>query len=171
VYSFVNQTILLLPPRILLSRAVEVIPLSVEVWLSCAQQNLQSRPYLTRNWDCRWPTTSFPSKTLEQKAKELDQVDKTIEAAVPELRRHQVILTREQWLKEAERCESEGSVRTSEAIVQATVAMEIDGEDRYDTSLSDAESGRGKNSGNKESLDAIFEIARLFIVLKGRYCG
>lgn len=57
-----------------------------------------------------------------------------------ELRRHQVLLTREQWLKEAEKCESEGSMRTCEAIVKATVAMEIEEEDRYDTWLGDAES-------------------------------
>jgi len=40
---------------------------------------------------------------------------------VQELCRHQV-LTREQWLKEAEKCESEGSVRMTVAIVKATVA-------------------------------------------------
>ena len=42
-------------------------------------------------------------------------MDETIEAGMRELRRHQV-LSREQWLKEAERCESKGSPRMSEAI-------------------------------------------------------
>jgi pre-mRNA-processing factor 6 len=63
-----------------------------------------------------------------------------IEAGVRELWRHQVLLTREQWLKEAERCETEGSPRTCEAIVKATVAMEVEEEDRLDTWVSDAES-------------------------------
>ena len=71
-------------------------------------------------------------------------VDKTIEAGVRELRRHQVLLTREQWLKEAERCESEGSPRTCEAIVKATVAMELEDEDRLDTWVGDAESAEAK---------------------------
>ena len=85
-------------------------------------------------------------KAEEQRKKELEVVDKTIEAGVRELRRHQVLLTREQWLKEAEKCEDEGSPRTCEAIVKATVAMEIEEEDRLDTWVGDAESAesRGK---------------------------
>ena len=67
-------------------------------------------------------------------------MDKTIEAGVRELRRHQVLLTREQWLKEAERCESEGSPRTCEAIIKATVGMDVEEADRLDTWLGDAES-------------------------------
>ena len=74
----------------------------------------------------------------------MEVVDKTIEAGVRELRRHQVLLTREQWLKEAERCESEGSPRTCEAIVKATVAMELEDEDRLDTWVGDAESAEAK---------------------------
>ena len=57
-------------------------------------------------------------------------MDKTIEGGVNGLKRHQVSLTREQWLKEAERCESDGSSRTCEAIVKTTVAMELEDEDR-----------------------------------------
>lgn len=71
-------------------------------------------------------------------------VDKTIEAGVRELRRHQVLLTRDQWLKEAEWCESEGSPRTCEAIVKATVAMELEDEDRLETWVGDAESAEAK---------------------------
>ena len=54
-----------------------------------------------------------------------------------------MLLTREQWLKEAERCESEGSPRTCEAIVKATVAMELEDEDRLDTWVGDAPTGLG----------------------------
>ena len=57
-------------------------------------------------------------------------MDKTIEGGVNGLKRHQVSLTREQWLKEAERCESDGSSRTCEAIVKTTVAMELEDEVR-----------------------------------------
>ena len=41
-------------------------------------------------------------------------------------------LPRDQWLKEAERCESEGSPRTSEAIIKATVGMDIEEEDKLE---------------------------------------
>jgi pre-mRNA-processing factor 6 len=54
------------------------------------------------------------------------------------------LLTREEWLKEAERCESEGSPRTCEAIVKATMTMELKDEDWLDTWVGDAESAEAK---------------------------
>ncbi|EAU86347.2 pre-mRNA splicing factor prp1 [Coprinopsis cinerea okayama7 len=88
-------------------------------------------------------------KSPEQRQKELEAVDKTIELAVRELRKHQVLLTREQWLKEAEKCEEDGSLRTCEAIVKATVGMvgeDEDDDERLDLWMADAESceARGK---------------------------
>jgi len=96
------------------------------------------------------------SRLLEQEAclnldatqgeieKQLALVDKTIEAGVRELRRHQVFLTRKQWLKEVEKCEEDGTLRTCEAIVKATVSMEIEEEDRLDTWMGDAERAKGR---------------------------
>jgi pre-mRNA-processing factor 6 len=148
--------------RILLSRAVEVIPLSVELWLALARLESPERAKAVLNKARKAVPTSHEiwiaaGRLLEQEAtvegksdadrnKELEVVDKTIEAGVRELRRYQVLLTREQWLKEAERCESEGSPRTCEAIVKATVAMEVEEEDRLDTWVGDVESAesRGK---------------------------
>jgi len=147
--------------RILLSRAVEVIPLSVELWLALARLETPERAKAVLNkarkavptsheiWIAagrllEQEATSRPEKSLEERNKELEAVDKTIEVGVRELRRHQVLLTREQWLKEAERCESEGSPRTCEAIIKATVAMEIEEEDRLDTWVGDAESAEAK---------------------------
>ncbi|KAH7921622.1 hypothetical protein BV22DRAFT_1132130 [Leucogyrophana mollusca] len=147
--------------RILLSRAVEVIPLSVELWLALARLETPDRAKAVLNkarksvptsheiWIAagrllEQEATSDPDKPVEARNKELDVVDKTIEAAVRELRRHQVLLTRDQWLKEAEKCESDGSPRTCEAIVKATVGMEIEEEDRLDTWVSDAESAESR---------------------------
>jgi len=64
---------------------------------------------------------SSPDAAPGEMEKQLSMVDKTIEAGVRELRRHQVFLTREQWFKEAEKCEEDGSLRTCEEIVNATV--------------------------------------------------
>ncbi|KAF9525583.1 PRP1 splicing factor, N-terminal-domain-containing protein [Crepidotus variabilis] len=146
--------------RILLARAVEVIPLSVELWLALARLETPDNARAVLNKARKSVPTSHEiwiaagrlleqqanSKPADQREKELEKVDKTIEAAVHDLRRHQVLLTRDQWLKEAEKCEEEGSVRTCEAIIKATVAMEIEEEDRYDTWLGDAENAdaRGK---------------------------
>ncbi|TFK38187.1 PRP1 splicing factor, N-terminal-domain-containing protein [Crucibulum laeve] len=147
--------------RIILARAVEVIPLSVELWLALARLETPDRAKAVLNkarkaiptsheiWIAagrllEQEASSHPEKTPEQVAKELEMVDKTIEAGVRELRRHQVLLTREQWLKEAERCEEEGSPRTCEAIVKATVAMELEEEDRLDTWVGDADAAEAK---------------------------
>ncbi|KAJ7507503.1 PRP1 splicing factor, N-terminal-domain-containing protein [Mycena galericulata] len=144
--------------RILLSRAVEVIPLSVELWLALARLETPERAKSVLNKARKAVPTSHEiwiaaGRLLEQQAQdksgsereaELAVVDKTIVAGVRELRRHQVLLTREQWLKEAERCETEGSPRTCEAIVKATVGMEIEEEDRLDTWVGDAEAAEAR---------------------------
>ncbi|KAK0440011.1 PRP1 splicing factor, N-terminal-domain-containing protein [Desarmillaria tabescens] len=136
-----------------------LIPLSVELWLALARIETPDKAKAVLNKARKAVPTSHEiwiaaGRLLEQEAgknedpekkkKEMDTVDKTIEAGVRELRRHQVLLTREQWLKEAERCESEGSVRTCEAIVKATVGMELEDEDRLDTWMGDAESAEGR---------------------------
>jgi pre-mRNA-processing factor 6 len=146
--------------RILLARAVEVIPQSVELWLALARLETPEKAKAVLNKARKAVPTSHDiwiaaGRLLEQeahakeksgaeRAKELELVDRTIEAGVRELRRHQVLLTREQWLKEAERCETDGSPRTCEAIVKATVAMEIEEEDRLTTWVGDAESAEAR---------------------------
>ncbi|KAH9933150.1 PRP1 splicing factor, N-terminal-domain-containing protein [Epithele typhae] len=159
--------------RILLSRAVEVIPQSVELWLALARLETPDNAKAVLNKARKAIPTSHeiwiaagrlleqvaygPEKTAELREKELGLVDKTIEGGVQALRRHQVLLTREQWLKEAERCENEGAPRTCEAIIKATVAMDIEEEDRLDTWTSDAEAAEAK--GNVGAARAILAYA------------
>jgi pre-mRNA-processing factor 6 len=138
-----------------------VIPLSVELWLALARLETPERAKAVLNKARKSVPTSHeiwiaagrlleqgamadPDKPAEIRNNELETVDRTIELAVRELRRHQILLTREQWLKEAERCESDGSPRTCEAIIKATVSMEVEEEDRLDTWISDAESAEAR---------------------------
>lgn len=147
--------------RVILARAVQVIPQSVELWLALArlEEPKAARGVLNRARK-EVPTSHeiwiAAGRLLEQEAvrpdrdpkerqKELDSIDRTIEAGVKALRQHQVLLTREQWMKEAEKCENEGSPRTCEAIIKATVAMEIEEEDRYDTWMADAQAELSRN--------------------------
>lgn len=156
--------------RIILARAVEVIPLSVELWLALARLETPERAKAVINKARKAVPTSheiwiaaarlFEQEITAKRAAEAEDtkvpkdenvndmvpVDKTIELAVKELRKHQVLLTREQWLKEAEKCEAEGSLSTCEAIVKATVAMELEDneDDRLDTWLSDVESAESR---------------------------
>ncbi|GJE91643.1 pre-mRNA-splicing factor prp1 [Phanerochaete sordida] len=146
--------------RILLQRAVEVIPLSVELWLALARLETPDKAQAVLNKARKAVPTSheiwiaagrlmeqqamLPEKSEEARNKELDAVDTIIERGVRNLRQHQVLLTREQWLKEAEKCEEDGSPRTCEAIIKATVAMDIEEEDRLDTWVGDADAAESR---------------------------
>ncbi|KAF7313596.1 TPR-REGION domain-containing protein [Mycena chlorophos] len=144
--------------RILLARAVEVIPSSVELWLALARLETPERAKGVLNKARKAVRTSHEiwiaagrlveqdaqNKTGQEREDDLRLVDQTIVAAIKDLRKYQVMLTREQWLKEAERCETDGSPRTCEAIVKATIAMDVEEEDRLDTWVGDAEAAEAK---------------------------
>ncbi|KAG8948971.1 hypothetical protein FRC04_009172 [Tulasnella sp. 424] len=145
---------------VLLSRAVEVLPHSVELWLALARLETPEKAKKVLNKARKAVPTSHEiwiaaARLIEQDAlsgdksepdrkKELDLVDRTIELGVKDLRKHQVMLTRDQWLAEAEKCEAEGSLRTCEAIIKATVAMDVEEEDRESTWVDDVEAALGK---------------------------
>jgi pre-mRNA-processing factor 6 len=112
---------------------VEVIPLSVELWLALARLETPERAKAVLNKARKSIPTSHeiwiaagrlleqgamgdPDKSTESRNKELELVDRTIEFGVRALRQHQVLLTREQWLKEAERCESDGRGRVRRSL-------------------------------------------------------
>ncbi|KAH6867673.1 pre-mRNA splicing factor prp1 [Coprinopsis sp. MPI-PUGE-AT-0042] len=130
-----------------LNKACRAVPTSHEIWIAAARLLEQEALWVPdENVKLEDGVAPKPAKTEEERNKELEVVDKTLEVAVRELRKHQVELTREKWLKEAERCEEEGSLRICEAIVKATVAMGIDvgiddeDEERLDIWMADAES-------------------------------
>lgn len=118
--------------KAVLNKARKAVPTSHEIWIAAGRLLEQE--------------AAVEGKAEDDRKKELDLVDKTIEAGVRELRRHQVLLTREQWLKEAERCESESSPRTCEAIIKATLGMEVEEEDRLDTWVGDAEAAEERGN-------------------------
>lgn len=157
--------------RILLRRAVELLPHSVELWLALARLETPQEAQKVLNAARKAAPTSHeiwiaaarlteqqkkaavdeekekgtePSKEVLEK--ELRVVDSIVEKGVEVLRKNQVGLSREQWLAEAEKCEGEGSPRTSEAIIKATIDMDVDEEDRESAWVSDVEAalGRGK---------------------------
>ncbi|KAG8897540.1 hypothetical protein FRB99_008100 [Tulasnella sp. 403] len=148
---------------ILLSRAVEVLPHSVELWLALARLETPERAKKVLNKARRAVPTSHEiwiaagrlveqeantgdeSKPTAERDRQLELVDNTIELGVKELRKHQVMLTRDQWLAEAEKCEVEGSPRTCEAIVKATVAMDVEEEDRESTWVGDVEAALSRD--------------------------
>lgn len=168
--------------RILLTRAVEVIPTSVELWLTLARlETPENAKSVLNSARKRIPTsheiwiaagrlaeqtaTEQPGVKLEEddearilRQKKLSaQVDKVMAAAVSSLTKNQVILTREQWLQEAEACERDGSPLTAQAIVKASIHLEVEEEDRKNVWLEDAD--RAEKGG-------FYEVARAcFVVL------
>lgn len=173
--------------RILLTRAVEVIPTSVELWLTLARlETPQNAKKVLNSARTRIPTSheiwiaagrlseqtamdsvaaasqvksedGDDSARIEMQKKLSGQVDKVMAAAVSSLTKNQVILSREQWLQEAEACERDGSPLTAQAIAKATIHLEVEEEDRKQVWLEDAE--RAEKGG-------FFEVARAcFVVL------
>lgn len=155
--------------KVLLKRAVELLPHSIELWLALARLETPSEAEKVLNAARKAIPTSHEiwiaaARLIEQQRtfveegaapkpkaqleKELIGLDGLIARAVDTLRKNHAFLNREQWLTEAETCETEGSTRVCEAIVKATVAMDVDEEDRESTWVSDVEASlsRGKIS-------------------------
>ncbi|KAF8483099.1 hypothetical protein F5888DRAFT_1844101 [Russula emetica] len=116
------------------TRAVEVIPLSVELWLALARLETPEKAIGVLNKARKAVPTSqnigLPQgvcgRTLVLEAtEELERVDKTLAIAVRTSRAHGILLTREKWLTEAERCEAEGSGRVGTAGAVLAFALRV----------------------------------------------
>jgi len=134
--------------RILLGRAVEVIPQSVELWLTLARLETPENAQKVLNRAHKMIPTSHEIWIAGGRLREQDgskeTVDKLIALAVKSLTKNNVIMTREQWMKEAEKCETEGSPATAQAILKATLHLDIEEEDRQGVWLDDAESATSR---------------------------
>ncbi|MCO5575465.1 hypothetical protein L7F22_029266 [Adiantum nelumboides] len=140
--------------RILLSGAVAAVPQSVELWLALARLSSPKDARGVLNQARAAVATSHEiwlaaARLIEQQS-ELGEgpqgdalqktLDTTIVEAVRRLKKAGAILSREQWLREAEQVEREGSPATSAAIVKATIGLDIDEEDRRTVWVEDAQS-------------------------------
>ncbi|KAM0790103.1 hypothetical protein ACM66B_005430 [Microbotryomycetes sp. NB124-2] len=128
--------------RILLARAVEVIPHSQELWLALARLETPDRARQVLNKARKTIPTSheiwIAAGRLQEQEGNTSQVDAIIVNGVAALKKNGAELSREQWLAEAERCESQGSVITCQAIIKATLHLDVEEEDRQDTWMDDA---------------------------------
>lgn len=131
----------------MLNSARNKIPTSHEIWIAAGR--LAEQPSLA-DGEVKLEDDS------ERTAKLAKQVDKLMVGAVASLKRNQVILSREQWLQEAEKCEADGSPLTAQAIVKATIHVDVEEEDRRTTWLEDAE--RAEKGGFNEVARACFVV-------------
>lgn len=140
--------------RILLSGAVSAVPQSVELWLALARLSSPKEARSVLNQARVAVATSHEiwiaaARLIEQQSElgegpQGDKLQKTLDTTIAEavrrLKKAGAILNREQWLKEAEQVEREGSPATSAAIVKATIGLDIDEEDRSTVWVEDAQS-------------------------------
>jgi pre-mRNA-processing factor 6 len=83
---------------------------------------------------------------LEESQNHDDVIDKIIDKAVKSLQKHDAIVTRAQWLQEAEIAEAAGAPLTSGAIVKHTIGLGVDPEDRQLTWAEDAKGALERGS-------------------------
>ena len=131
--------------RVLLAGAVEAVPMSVELWLALARLSSETDAKSVLNRARRTIPTSHEiwiaaARLLEENGEEAERIYKTMSTAVLSLNRAGAILSRDQWLREAEQVDKEGSPTTCAAIVRATVHLDIDAEDRRRVWSEDADS-------------------------------
>ncbi|KAJ7097220.1 PRP1 splicing factor, N-terminal-domain-containing protein [Mycena belliarum] len=138
--------------RLLLARAVEIIPQSVELWLALAKLGSSEHAKGVLNKARKAVPTSHEiwiaaAHLIEHEAQQNashgspgETIDRTILAAVRELRKHGVSFSRDQWITEAENSDDLSMPLTCEAIVKSTISMDVEPEDRIPTWLGDLES-------------------------------
>lgn len=148
--------------RTLLAGAVEAIPMSVELWLTLARLSAPQEAKSVLNKARRTIPTSHEiwiaaSRLIEQMGESAERVDKTVASAVASLEKAGAVLSREQWLREAEQVEREGSPLTCAAIIRATVYIDIDPEDRSRVWVEDAQGAL--EQGYPETARAIYSCA------------
>lgn len=128
--------------KILLSVAVEKVPQSVDMWLALAKLETYENARKVLNQARRaLPAEKsiwLAAAKLEESQNHEDMVDKIVEKAVKSLAKHDAVVTREQWLKEAELAEAAEATSTSAAIIKHTIGIGVDAEDRRRTWADDA---------------------------------
>ena len=136
--------------RILLSVAVEKVPHSVEMWLALARLETYDNARKVLNEARKHLPTEravwIAAAKLEEAQDHGDMVDRIVDKAVRSLDKHDAIVSRSQWLKEAEAAEFAGAPLTSAAIVKCTAGRGVDDEDRQRTWADDANAALSRNA-------------------------
>ena len=136
--------------RVLLSVAVEKVPHSVEMWLALARLETYDNARKVLNEARKHLPTEravwIAAAKLEEAQDHGDMVDRIVDKAVRSLDKHDAIVSRSQWLKEAEAAEFAGAPLTSAAIVKCTAGRGVDDEDRQRTWADDANAALSRNA-------------------------
>jgi pre-mRNA-processing factor 6 len=136
--------------RVLLSVAVEKIPHSVDMWMALARlETYQNAQKVLNRARKALPTERaiwLAAAKLEESQNHNQVVEKIVDRAVKSLQKHDAVVTRAQWLQEAETAEAAGAVLTSAAIIKHTLGYGVDQEDRQRTWADDAKGALARGS-------------------------
>lgn len=129
--------------RVLLGRAVECVPQAVDLWLALARletyENAKKTLNKARTAIPTEPSIWITAAKLEEAQGKTEMIERIIQLALKSLQKHQVVVNREMWLKEAEACEQADAPLTCSAIVRACIDVGVEPEDRKRTWMDDAE--------------------------------
>lgn len=119
--------------KLLLSKATELIPLSVELWLALARLETPENAKVVLNKAGKAIPTSheiwIAAARLQEQTGNIKLISVIMQRAVKMLARESAMLSREQWIAEAEQCEEEGAPLTCQAIVEQTLGWGLDEDD------------------------------------------
>ncbi|EMR11238.1 hypothetical protein PNEG_00827 [Pneumocystis murina B123] len=127
--------------KILLARATELIPLSTELWLALARLETYQNAKKILNKAQNTIKTSYEIWIAAARLEEQqgNDPDKVIANACRRLQQNGGMLTREQWLAEAEKSEKDGGIKTAQAIIKAILGQDLDEESKESTWINDAQ--------------------------------
>ncbi|KAJ5322180.1 hypothetical protein N7541_007460 [Penicillium brevicompactum] len=152
--------------RLLLAKAVEMIPLSVELWIALARLETPENAQKVLNAARKAIPTSYEiwigAARLQEQMGTFEKVN-VMKRAIQSLVRENAMLTREEWITQAEKCETDGSVLTCGAIIQETLGWGLDeDDDRKEVWMEDAKASIAR--GKYETARAIYAYAlRVFV--------
>lgn len=144
--------------KLLLARATELIPSAIELWLALARIETYDNARQVLNKARKANRTSYEiwiaGARLEEQQGNSDRVRVLIDSAIQNLTKHGGMLSREQWIQEAEKSEEDGGVLTAQSIIPAILDLGLDDEEKKDTWMDDADGAIERS--HPETARAIF---------------
>ncbi|KAF6228409.1 hypothetical protein HO133_008139 [Letharia lupina] len=152
--------------KLLLAKATEEIPLSVELWLAYARLVAQTETPENAQKVLNKARLANPSSHLvwiaaSRLAEETGKgnPEQIIRRAIQSLARENAMLKREEWVQEAEKCETEGAIKTAACLIRETLGygLDDDDDDRKNIWMEDAQGSISRD--RYETARAIYAYA------------
>ena len=119
--------------RLMLHKATELIPLSIDLWLALARLESTENAQKVLNKARRAVPTSYQiwvaAARLQEAMGDENMLKKVMNRGIKSLAKESAMLSREEWITEAEKCEDEDAQLTANAIIRETLGYELEEDD------------------------------------------